>query len=205
MEAASKAKRSEILRGFALENNELLAMRGEQINSLKVAADYTNPNGELSFVRLEQLVGDIPVFRSEIRAGFNKKGEMFRVVNNLAPGLDYANLSTEFGDSAEAISRAAGYINHEFKSGETTFNKADSTDLKAVFGQGDWATTAEKMYFPTEIGVARAAWRVLIWQPVNAYYVIVDAETGAMLSRENIVKDQTQGQLIMFTPTQPVF
>jgi hypothetical protein len=40
--------------------------------------------------------------------------------------------------------------------------------------------------------VARPAWRVLIWQPVNAFYVIVDAETGAMLWRKNITEDQTQ-------------
>ena len=67
-----------------------------------------------------------------------------------------------------------------------------SSDLKAVFGKGDSATTAEKMYFPTEPGVAVPAWRVLIWQPVNAYYVIVDAETGTMLWRKNITEDQTQ-------------
>ena len=47
------------------------------------------------------------------------------------------------------------------------------------------------MYFPTEPGVARTAWRVLIWEPVNAYYVIVDAETGKMLWRKNISDDQT--------------
>src|SRR5450432_4202430 len=48
------------------------------------------------------------------------------------------------------------------------------------------------MYFPTEPGVARAAWRVLIWEPVRAYYVIVDAEAGTMLWRKNITNDQTQ-------------
>ena len=37
-----------------------------------------------------------------------------------------------------------------------------------------------------------AAWRVLIWQPVNAFYVIVDAETGTMLWRKNISEDQTE-------------
>ena len=33
---------------------------------------------------------------------------------------------------------------------------------------------------------------VLIWEPVNAYYVIVDANTGTMLWRKNITEDQTQ-------------
>ncbi len=186
----SSAKRVEILRGFLENNSRLIGMTAEQINKLKVTADYTNPNGELSFVDLDQFVGDVPVFRSTIRAGFNKQGAMFRVINNSAPELDYNNLSRNFGDAAEAVVRAAGYINLTPK--QTIRNEAASTDLKVVFGTGDSATTAEKMYFPTEIGVARPAWRVLNWETSNAYYVIVDAETGAMLYREDITHDQLQ-------------
>ncbi len=188
----SNANRANVLRGFAKSNNDLIALSDTQLDKLKVAADYTNPNGELSFARLEQTANGIPIFHAEIRAGFNKNGEMFRVINNLAPGIDENALSTDFGEAGEAVTRAAGYINYTFKSGETIRNESASTDLKAVFGQGDWATTAEKIYFPTEIGVARPAWRVLIWEPVNAYYVIVDAATGTMLYRENITADQSQ-------------
>ena len=190
--APTTAKHAAVLRGFLKDHDQLFGLSERQISQLKTTADYTNPNGELSFVSFEQFVGDIPVFRSEIRAAFNKHGALFRVINNSAPALEYANLSNEFGDPSEAVTRAAGYINHTFKAGETTRDDGASTDLKAIFGNGDWATTAEKMYFPTEIGVARAAWRVLIWQPVDAYYVIVDAETGAMLYRENITAHQTQ-------------
>lgn len=186
----SSASRAQILRDFLQGNNNLIGMNDEQIDNLKVTADYTNPNGELSFVSLEQFVNEIPVFRSEIRAAFNQEGAMFRVINNSAPELDYNNLSRDFGDPAEAVTRAAGYLNHTLK--KAMRNDAASTDLKAVFGEGDWATTAEKMYFPTEIGVARPAWRVLVWETGDAFYVIVDAETGAMLYRENITSHQTQ-------------
>ncbi len=188
----TNAKRADVLRGFLKNNNALLGLTDEQIGKMKITADYTNPNGALSFVSFEQFVGDVPVFRSEIRAAFNRQSAMFRVINNSAPELEYTNLSNEFGNPSDAVARAAGYINHTFKTGEMARNDSASTDLKAIFGAGDWATTAEKMYFPTEIGVARAAWRVLIWQPVNAYYVIVDAETGALLYRENITSHQTQ-------------
>jgi Fungalysin metallopeptidase (M36)/FG-GAP-like repeat len=186
------AKRATVLRDFAGQNRNLIALTNDQINNLKTTADYSNPEGELSFARLEQEINGIPVFRSEIRAGFNKQGAMFRVINNLAPGLEYETLSKEFGNPADAVSRAAFYLNYDLKDSERTANAQASTDLKAVFGSGDWATTAEKMYFPVELGVARPSWRVLIWQPVKAYYVIVDAETGTMLYRENITKDQTQ-------------
>ncbi|MGB7070136.1 MAG: M36 family metallopeptidase, partial [Pyrinomonadaceae bacterium] len=103
---------------------------------------------------------------------------------------DYNGLSTDFGDPASAVDAAFGYLCR--KSSDVIVNGAASTDSKYVFGDGDWATTAEKMYFPTEPGVAIPAWRVLIWEPVNAYYVMVDAADGMLLWRKNITDDQTE-------------
>src|SRR4029453_2243350 len=113
-------------------------------------------------------------------------------VNNLAPALDYGALSTDFGGALPAVEAAARFINSDASKLDFRENTAQSTAIKAVFGSGDFATTAETMYFPTEPGVAVPAWRVLIWQPVNAYYVIVDAATHTMLWRKNITNDQTQ-------------
>ncbi|HEX8735811.1 MAG TPA: M36 family metallopeptidase [Pyrinomonadaceae bacterium] len=189
---ASTAKRSEILRGFAKENNSLIGATDVQLNSLKVTADYTNPDGNLSFAHLEQFINDVPVFRGEIKAGFTRQGEIVRVINNLAPGLDYNNLSNDFRDPLDAVKKAAGYINLDANSLDLARNEAASNNLKVTFGTGDSATLAEKMYFPTEPGVAVPSWRVLIWQPVNAYYIIVDAETGTLLWRKNLTEDQTQ-------------
>ncbi len=188
----STAKRSGILQSFLKQNSELVGVSGEQIDGLRVFADYANPDGNLAFVELDQEINGIPVFRGEVKAGFTRKGELVRVVNNLAPGLDYGSLSTDFGDPAYAVRSAAGSINADTSKLNLAINGPLSSDIKTVFGVGDSATTAEKMYFPTEPGVAVAAWRVLIWQPVNAYYVIVDAQSGTVLWRKNITEDQTQ-------------
>ncbi|HEX8248894.1 MAG TPA: M36 family metallopeptidase [Pyrinomonadaceae bacterium] len=188
----SDVKRSDILRNFIKQNNELVGMTNQQIDSLKTFADYTNPDGNLSFVELNQEINGVPVFRGEVKAGFNKNGQMIRVVNNLAPGLDYDSLSSDFRNPADAVKAAARNINHDLTPADTTRNGAESTDLRVVFGTGDSATTAEKMYFPTEPGVAVAAWRVTLYQKVDAYYVMVDAETGTMLWKKNLVADQTQ-------------
>jgi hypothetical protein len=190
--APSGAKHSEILRNFIKDNTNLIGVNTNQADSLKVTADYTNPDGNLSYAHLEQFINDIPVFRGEIKAGFTKNGEMFRIINNLAPGMEYGSLSTDFRDPLDAVKAAAGHINNDLGKLDLNLNNADSDNLRTVFGTGDWATTAEKMYFPTEPGVAVPAWRVLIWQPVNAYYVIVDAASGTMLWRKNITDDQTQ-------------
>ncbi|MCS6873352.1 MAG: M36 family metallopeptidase [Pyrinomonadaceae bacterium] len=189
----SQMKRSEILRNFVKQNNELFGVSDSQADALVVLSDYENPAGNMGFAHLEQRINGVPVFRGEVKAGFTKNGEIIRVVNNLAPGLDYQSLSTDFRNPVDAVIAAARYANYELKEGDTTPNAAASDDLKVKFGRGgDWDITAEKMYFPTEPGVAVPAWRVLIWKPVNAYYVIVDAETGTMLWRKNITEDQTQ-------------
>jgi subtilisin-like proprotein convertase family protein len=190
---ASEQKRSEILRSFIKDHNQLVGLHDEQVNSLRVTADYTNPDGNLSFAHLEQFINDVPVFRGEVKAGFTKRGEMIRVINNLAPGLDYGSVSNDFGDPVKAVKVAAAQVDYELKTTDTTPNQAVSSDLKVKFGNGgDWDIQAEKMYFPLEPGVATPAWRVLIWKPVSAYYVIVDAQTGTMLWRKNIAADQTQ-------------
>jgi hypothetical protein len=188
----STAKRADILRNFVKEHNLLVGLDNAQVDGLKNVADYTNPDGNLSYVHLEQQIKGVPVFRGEVKAGFTQNNEIIRVINNLAPGLDYEALSTDFRNPADAVTKAAAHINHELRPEDTTYNDRESNNLKAVFGSGDWATTAEKMYFPTEPGIAVPAWRVLIWRPVNAYYVIVDAETGIVLWHKNIADDQTQ-------------
>ncbi|MEJ7623222.1 MAG: M36 family metallopeptidase [Pyrinomonadaceae bacterium] len=189
--SGAAGKRSSLLKRFLTENVSLIGTDLLEIAKLKVTADYRNPDGELSFVELTQRVNGIPVFRGEVKAGFTRDGELIRVVNNLAPGIDAATLSQDFGDSANAVASAltslgAGEVRNPAR------NDSESTDLKSVFGDGDAATTAEKMYFPTEPGVTVPAWRVLIWQPVNAYYVVVDAADGVILWRKNITEDQTQ-------------
>ncbi|MEJ7847818.1 MAG: M36 family metallopeptidase [Pyrinomonadaceae bacterium] len=186
----SSEKRSEILRDFIKDNQSLAGVTSQQADELSVAADYTNPDGILSYAHLEQTIGGVPVFRGEVKAGFTKDGRIIRVINNLAPGMDYDSLSRDFGNPADAVRAAAGHLSIK----EFSIHSADaaSTDLKAVFGNGDWATTAEKMYFPVEPGVAVPSWRVLIWEPGDPHYVIVDARDGVMLWRKNIQDHQTQ-------------
>lgn len=192
--APSAEKRADILENFINQNAGLFGLNRAQINQLEKTADYTNPDGNLSFVHFEQKINSIPVFRGEIKAGFTRKNEIVRVINNLAPALDYKTISKDFGNAERAVESAAKHIN--FETNETDTKRVESTpnDLKVTFERGQFSdmTTAEKMYFPIDYGAARAAWRVLIWTQNEAFYVIVDAETGTLLWRKSITESQTQ-------------
>ena len=193
--AAANMRRPEILRNFLGDNPGLTGVSRQRVADLKEFADYTNPSGNLSFVELEQNINGVPVFQGSVRAAFAKSGEMVRVVNNLAPDLDETSVSADFGYAAAAVQAAAKHLNYDVPNLDITPNAAADSENKEVFGIGDSATTAEKMYFPTEPGVAVPAWLVLIWEPVNAYYVVVDAASGELLWRKNITDDQTQSAI----------
>lgn len=189
----AKKKHAEAVRNFLRSNNSLLGLEDSQIDSLKVVADYTNPDGNFSYVDLGQEINGVPVFRGEIRAGITKDGRIFRMINNLAPGLNYESLSTDFGRAEDAVFKAARYIDREATEADVRQigTKFNGNAIEFDKGQFDWPTLAEKMYFPTEAGVAVPAWRVLFWEPVSAYYVIIDME-GRLLWRKNLTNDQTQ-------------
>jgi hypothetical protein len=195
--SATVGSRSEALKTFITNNSNIVGLDASEIANLKTVADYTDPNGKLSFVELEQDINGIPVFQGGVKAGFTKAGELIRVINNLAPGISGSVVSTDFADPIAAASTAASHINVDPATLKLTINNGASTDQKQVLGQGPSATTAEKMYFPTEPGVVVPAWRVLIWENGRAFYVIVDAATGTMLWRKNLTEDQTQSASYM--------
>lgn len=192
MTSASRAKRADILRNFIKSNDSLIGVSDDQAGQLKVTIDAANPDGKLGYAHLEQFIGGTPVFQAEIKGVFNKDGEMFRVVNHLAPGLDYNTLSDNFGDPVDAVKAAFNNVSRDITPEDIQVNSSLSSAQKTVFGAGDWATQTEKFYFPLETGVAVPAYRVTIWEDVAAYNVIVDAATGKMLWRKNMGNDQSQ-------------
>ncbi len=192
--APNKKKRDVILKDFIQPNADLFGMRRSQIDRLEKTADYTNPDGDLSFVHFEQKINSIPVFRGELKAGFSRTNEIVRIINNLAPNLDYEALPTEGSSAEEAVLQAAKFVGLEAKDADVRRILAESNELKVTFERGQFSdrSMAEKMYFPIDHGAARLAWRVLLWTNGAAFYVIVDAETGTLLWRKNLTEHQTQ-------------
>ncbi len=190
----SNMKHDALVRNFVSQNQAVYGLTSPQVSELKTIADYTNPAGNLSYVDLEQRINGIPVFRGELRAVITNQGEIARTISNVAPGLNYESLSRNVGSPADAVAAAAKTIGHDVTGGDVVVTDRSADGNKVTFERGQFAdpTTAELMYFPLESGVATLAWRVLMWEPVAAYYVVVDAETGKMLWRKNITDDQSQ-------------
>jgi hypothetical protein len=158
--------RADVLREFVAQNHDVFGLTS--LDQLHQTADYRNPDGNLAFVRFEQYLNGIPVFGAELKGGFTKQDELFRVINNLAPEL--ADASGDFGTADEAATAAAPYIGLETKIAPRS---------------------VERFYFPVGNGIAIPAWRVhLETADGGAYYIVVDTN-GTLLWRKNLVEHQT--------------
>lgn len=184
--------RAKILLAFLHLEKAVFGLSRDQIDRLIKTRDHTNPNGILSYVHFEQTINGVPVFQGEIKAAFSRRNEMVRVINNLAPNLDYNSLSSNFGEPETAVRNAARHLGIGATEADTI--SAAANDLKFSFERGrfDDITSAEKFYFPLAAGTAIPAWRVLIWTNDVAYYVVVDAQSGRLLWRKLLTEFQTQ-------------
>ncbi len=188
----SREAREGLVRGFLLQNRELYGLTAEQVGELRTFANYTNPAGNLSYVEMAQEINGIPVFMGELRAVISRDGALARTVNNLVPGLNYESLEKIPGHPKDAVIAAARAINRQATDADLNIKSTEPMKVTFERGQFEWEPTAELMYFPTESGVATLAWRVMLVEPVSAYYVIVDASNGKLLWRKNLVNDQTE-------------
>src|SRR5215471_2250180 len=90
----SSLSRESIFKGFMNEHPNLFGMSPQQVAGLRKGADYTNPNGRLSWLRMEQRWNGMKVFRGETMAVFNADGALVRMAGELANGPEEKDLET---------------------------------------------------------------------------------------------------------------
>lgn|GEM_PF-6452156 len=193
--AAVNDAKEVLLRNFVTENAALYGLTQTQAERLTTVADYTNPAGNLSFVELQQELNGIPVFQGFIRGTLNRDGQLVRTNSLLAAGLRASSLRTSPQLSAtQAVALAAAKINVAVDADSLSVVERDDSEHVQVVSAGPLShnTKTELVYFPLTPGHAVLAYSMVLWQPDYGYYVVVDAETGALLWRKNLTQDQTQ-------------
>ena len=166
------ADRVATLRGFLQSHAAAFGLAGDQAASLVVRADEMNPAGNMAWVELEQRIHGIPVFQGHLRGAFTTKGELARTNGLLATGLDGVAAQTAALSSAQAAAIAAANVN-------MPTSAADSART--------WQT-----WFPLAAGVVRLAWTAEVLTENAGFMSVVDATTGTVLFRKNLVDAQTQ-------------
>src|SRR5262249_17831331 len=127
MTPPSSQPHENIVRSFINEHADMFGMSARQVARLRKTADYTNPNGRLSWLRMEQELNGIRVFGGETTAVFTSDGEMVRMVSGLAGGLAEEEPTTPKVSAAAAVVEAAASVGVTMTEGDL-FVKEASTD-----------------------------------------------------------------------------
>src|SRR5262245_6575848 len=192
----SPLPRESVVRGFINDNPDLFGMSPKQVARLRKTADYANPNGRLSWLRMEQRWNGMKVFQGETAAAFTADGEMVRMMGGLGAAPEEQELETTPSVSAAAaVIAAAASVDVALTESEITVKEMSPDGRTVVFYPAGPFTNdihLELQYFPLDAGVATLAWSMVLWQKDPAYYTLVDAEQGDVLWRKNITEDQTQ-------------
>jgi hypothetical protein len=113
----------------------------------------------------------------------------------LAPGVNSKTLKSapKLGPNA-AVAAGAASIKVDVSPDSLTVLERSADGRMQIVSQGpfDENTKTELVYFATAPGELTLAYSMTLWQPNDAYYMIVDAQTGNLLWRKNITQDQTQ-------------
>jgi subtilisin-like proprotein convertase family protein len=192
----SSQPRENIVRSFMKENADLFGMSAPQVARLKKTADYTNPNGRLSWLRMEQELNGIRVFGGETVAAFTSDGEMARMVSGLAGDLEGQEWpTTPKVSAAAAVVEAAASLGVTLTEDQLVVQDTDGQTV--VFYPVEPFTDPIKVtleYFPMDAGLMTLAWSMVLWEDSPAYYALVDAEAAevGVLWSKPITDSQTQ-------------
>src|SRR5262245_58905285 len=195
LSSGDSTAREATLRGFLSENSAVYGVTQSQVAGFRKVSDYTNPAGNLSFVEFQQEVNGVPVFQGYVRGVFSRDGQLVRTTGLLAPGVRSASLSSEPDlSAAEGVVAAAHSINIDLPADSFSLLERSPDGRSQLVSRGPFVedVKTELVYFPRDPGNLVLAYSMVLWQPNVAYYVLVDAKSGALLWRKNITQDQTQ-------------
>ena len=185
--------RASTLRAFLAENAAAYGLSAAQVAELELVADYMNPAGNMGWAEFQQAFNGIPVFQGYIRGGFTAKGELARTTGVLATGVDASALATTpLVSAAQAVALSAASVGWDVP--ESALQQKAVDGAKVTFDRAtmDGDAKAWPVYFPLAPGAVRLAWATEIWGDPDAYYSLIDAETGTLLFRKNMTESQTQ-------------
>src|SRR5262245_13058091 len=176
----SSQPRENIVRSFMNENPDLFGMSPKQVARLRKTADYANPNGRLSWLRMEQRWNGMKVFQGEAAAAVTADGGMVRMMGGLGAAPEEQELEPAPSVSAAAaVVAAAASLDVALTESELTVKKS-SPDGRTVdfYPAGPFTKDIhlELQYFSLDAGVATLAWAMVLWQEIPVYYTLVDAE-----------------------------
>ena len=194
--APSGAARATIVRGWLRGNATALGLDAADVDGLDAPTVTTAP-GALSIVRFRQSVKGIPTFAGGVKAGVDRAGRLVSVSGSPIHALSLAGTTP-----ALTPARAIRALADEVGGRRVPAVRATKTDARrsTTFASGDMA----RLVLFGSGAKQRLAWHLTYEQSANAWWdAVVDARTGAVLYRQNLVRHAAAATIYPNYPGAP--
>jgi extracellular elastinolytic metalloproteinase len=190
---ASSADPATIALGFVSSHLQALGLGSGDLTSLSPLGSHTSPGG-LTYVNWVQSVDGIRALDNGLEAVVDSEGHLVNLTGSLLAGLALHDASPVLG-ATEALSRAQD-------------SARDPDPTPAVLASSGGAQQATRFADGSQAGLvlfgapdgAQVSWRVLeVKGPNEIYDTVVDASSGKVLRRENII-DRASGRVWEYFP-----
>jgi extracellular elastinolytic metalloproteinase len=157
-----------------------LGLGASDLSTLRQAGRVTA--GGVTYLRWRQEIGGVPSLDNELRAGVDADGRVVGVLGAPRPDLTAPSLVPAL-DASQALAALARDVGSGRRPSVTEGPTGPRHETR--FSSGDVA----RLVLVGETGPARLAWHVTFDAGPDAWYdAVVDATTGAVLRRSNMVK-----------------
>jgi Zn-dependent metalloprotease len=183
-----------IAREFLTENADLFGLSAREVTKLKLTVDDVDQTTGVAYLKYEQTVKGVPVFDSETGVTINARGEV--VIVNQGQIIPGARVSTRAALTPEAaIARAFEHCGVEVSADQirpSAAKRAEASEFtyyESPLGEGHEDIIFQKTILNVG-GEPRLAYRAYVDKNGLEWYdTLVDANTGELLVRFNIVSD----------------
>ncbi len=186
-------------RAFVADNRAAFGLAAADVSALEVTRDHKLTGIDVTIVNLTQRVGGVSAFRGgSMGMAVDGEGRILSFTGAIAPKTNL------LGGFALTPSAALTSVAATLGAPSVTPKAAGSVAGFDSFTTGLASKSyVQKAVFPTSDGV-RAAYRVLLVKQLDeAYDVLVDATTGAVLYKSSLVQHEAEGIIYPNYPGAP--
>jgi Zn-dependent metalloprotease len=190
-----------IARKFLNRHNDLFALSTKDVGSLKLENE-DNDRGT-SFLNYTQTVSGLKVFEGQVQLVVNKNGEVLSVregfLVDAAPVVRKGGL-TEAQGIAKAFEHAGRQVAQSFVETHSRVDAAEKSSFANPIDLNFEEVLSEKNVVRVN-GESRLAWHVYAdVGPDEWYEILLDANTGELLLRQNLYVFEAQGTVYTEAP-----
>jgi hypothetical protein len=178
---ASGAAPGDVALGYVRAHLAAFGLSASDLATLVLARSYTSIDGVTHLI-WEQTVDGVPVVDSDLRANVAADGRLINVGGGLRGGLTLKSATPAVG----ARAAYAGVLRSTGSAAAAPAVRKQAGRLRTTDFAGDGAAG---LVAYTAGGQARLAWRALVpASKTEDYDALIDAQTGAVVRRSNLVK-----------------